>query len=281
MSFLRTPRLGSRILPAGAARAARNTPTSPLILAARSVSKKLGNLVASTIEDLSMLPPGLSVLFAMNVLSSFKYFSFALAMPLLATDEFGLSDTSAGTMYGVWGLLLTIYMLPGSLLVDRLGVRNCACLASALGVVARALVVLARRRSLFLLAVFGLSPLADGLLEPIFTVGVKRMTPPGLQPIAYAFLYTVMNLGGALSDVAAAPRGSWRPRPPRARPEAGEAPRGPRRAHARALEEGQEEEEAGGARGGGEPVREQPVLRRRRPGDSAEGCKARIQPCQQ
>ena len=43
---------------------------------------------------------------------------------LLATDEFGLSDTSAGTMYGVWGLLLTIYMLPGSLLVDRLGVRN-------------------------------------------------------------------------------------------------------------------------------------------------------------
>ena len=65
---------------------------------------------------------------------------------------------------------------------------------------------------------------------------------------------------------AAAPRGSWRPRPPRARPEAGEAPRGPRRAHARALEEGQEEEEAGGARGGGEPVREQPVLRRRRPG---------------
>ena len=48
---------------------------------------------------------------------------------------------------------------------------------------------------------FGLSPLADGLLEPIFTVGVKRMTPPGLQPIAYAFLYTVMNLGGALSDV--------------------------------------------------------------------------------
>ena len=83
MSFLRTPRLGSRILPAGAARAARNTPTSPLILAARSVSKKLGNLVASTIEDLSMLPPGLSVLFAMNVLSSFKYFSFALAMPLL------------------------------------------------------------------------------------------------------------------------------------------------------------------------------------------------------
>ena len=87
MSFLRTPRLGSRILPAGAARAARNTPTSPLILAARSVSKKLGNLVASTIEDLSMLPPGLGVLFAMNVLSSFKYFSFALAMPLLATDR--------------------------------------------------------------------------------------------------------------------------------------------------------------------------------------------------
>ena len=48
-------------------------------------------------------------------------------------------------MYGVWGLLLTVFMLPGSLLVDRIGVRRCALAASALGVCTRALLVVACR----------------------------------------------------------------------------------------------------------------------------------------
>ena len=33
----------------------------------------------------------------------------ALVLPLIATAEYGLTDTEAGTLYAAWGLLITAW----------------------------------------------------------------------------------------------------------------------------------------------------------------------------
>lgn len=58
----------------------------------------------------------------------YNYFSLSRSMTLYLTEEFGVSDYRAGTLYGAWGTLLTAYgfLLGGA--IDVLGAlwRGCA-----------------------------------------------------------------------------------------------------------------------------------------------------------
>lgn len=43
------------------------------------------------------------------MLESYNYFSLSRLFVLYLTEDFGISDLTAGTLYGVWGMLLTAY----------------------------------------------------------------------------------------------------------------------------------------------------------------------------
>ncbi len=46
-------------------------------------------------------PGELRLLYLLNFLNAYKYFTKALVVPLIATAEYGLSDVEAGALYGV------------------------------------------------------------------------------------------------------------------------------------------------------------------------------------
>ena len=145
-------------------------------------------------------PTELRILYVLNFLNSYKYFSMALVLPIIATTEYGFSDVTAGALYGAWGILITLWGLLASFMVDNLGVRFTSIFSTAASVVARGVFVFGRSQTSLLVVVLVLSPMGDGTFDPCFNVGVKKCTTDVTRPFAYALAYTVMNLGGAFTD---------------------------------------------------------------------------------
>jgi dipeptide/tripeptide permease len=121
-------------------------------------------------------------------------------LPLIATAEYGFSDTQAGGLYGMWGILITVWGFVASWMVDKFGVRTTAIFSTAASVVARAVFTFCRSPTSLVVSTLILSPIGDGTFDPCFNVGLKKTTTDLTRPFAYALAYTVMNLGGAFSD---------------------------------------------------------------------------------
>ena len=77
-------------------------------------------------------PTELRILYVLNFLNSYKYFSMALVLPIIATTEYGFSDVTAGALYNI---RVTVRSK-----AHKLGGRN-KCSSSAGGRVARSLLV--------------------------------------------------------------------------------------------------------------------------------------------
>lgn len=99
------------------------------------------NIVVATIkagkegiESLIQSPRDLWLVFVLKVLDSFNYFSLSRVLTLYLTEEFGIGDVQAGTVYGAWGTLLTAYGLLLGSAIDWMGVKQSLILCFALQV---------------------------------------------------------------------------------------------------------------------------------------------------
>jgi len=72
--------------------------------------------------SLSRSPTELWKAYALKFLDSYAYFSFSIILTLFLSREFGFSDIAAGTIYGAYGALVTVYGIVAGWLVDNLGV---------------------------------------------------------------------------------------------------------------------------------------------------------------
>ena len=79
---------------------------------------------AASFGVLRRAPRELWLLYACKVLESFGYFALSINFTVYLTAQFGLTDTAAGVVYGVWGFLISLFGLAtGPAIVDVLGVR--------------------------------------------------------------------------------------------------------------------------------------------------------------
>ena len=76
-----------------------------------------------------------------------------------------MNDVQAGSIYGAWGALITVFgMFTGSV-IDNLGVARCLRIGFVLSFVSRLTLFLCTRRSVLLVCVMILLPLANCLGE--------------------------------------------------------------------------------------------------------------------
>ena len=66
----------------------------------------------------------LYILFALKLFASYGYFALSQILVIYLHNEFGATDIEAGTIYGSWGLCITIWGLLTAYINDRLGVRR-------------------------------------------------------------------------------------------------------------------------------------------------------------
>lgn len=143
-------------------------------------------------------PSELYLTFFLKFLDSFSYFSFSLIFTLFLTEDFGYSDIQAGTIYGGWGALVTLFGLLTGVVVDGLGVSKSLKIGFALQLVAKCVIFYTDSRITLMVAIGALS-LGGCLGIPVLSIGIRRYTNTKNRGFAYGLFYCIMNVAALLS----------------------------------------------------------------------------------
>jgi MFS family permease len=139
--------------------------------------------------------------YLLKFLDSYSYFSFSLVFTLFLSDEFGMTDVQAGSVYGAWGALITIFGLITGTIIDNLGVATCLRMGSALSLLARIALFLTSSTRVLLACLLVALPLGQCLGIPVLTVGVRRYTTSENRGFAFGLYYVVMNVGALVAGM--------------------------------------------------------------------------------
>jgi len=143
-------------------------------------------------------PPELWKAFILKFLNSYSYFSFSIIFTLFLSSDFGYSDVSAGTIYGLYGAFVTLFGLLTGVFIDTLGVSLSLKLGFATSLLARCAIFLTNSR-VFLLISLCLLSVGDCLGIPVLTVGIRRYTTESNRGFAFGLFYVIMNVAALVS----------------------------------------------------------------------------------
>ena len=155
--------------------------------------------VTSGFTSLSSSPPELYKAYLLKFLDSYAYFSFSLICTIFLSDDFGMSDVQAGTVYGAWGALITIFGLFTGTIIDNLGVAKCLRIGFVLSLLSRITLFLCTSRGVLLIVLLGTLPFSNCLGIPVLTVGIRRYTNEVNRGFAFGLFYCVMNVGALVA----------------------------------------------------------------------------------
>ena len=82
------------------------------------------SVVRRPLRLLKTAPRELWLVYVLKALDSYGYFALSEVFTMLLSDEFGVSDTVAGAVYGGWGTAITLYGILTGTLIDAMGVRT-------------------------------------------------------------------------------------------------------------------------------------------------------------
>ncbi len=155
--------------------------------------------VLAGFTSLKNSPPELYKVYALKFLDSYSYFSFSIIFTLFLSDDFGYSDIQAGTIYGAWGAMITVYGFCTGFLVDNFGVSKSLKLGYGLSLLARCGIFWTTSSTMLLVHIYGTLPLANGLGIPVLMTGIRRYTHEQNRGFAFGIFYVVMNVAALVS----------------------------------------------------------------------------------
>lgn len=161
------------------------------------VSQMKDNIIDG-LQSINGAPPELYKTFLLKFLDSFSYFSFSLVFTLFLTADFGYSDLSAGTIYGAWGALVTLFGLLTGVVVDSLGVATSLRIGFALQLVGKCFIFYTTSRATLMIGISILS-LGGCLGIPVLSIGIRRYTIKKNRGFAFGLFYVIMNVAALIS----------------------------------------------------------------------------------
>jgi proton-dependent oligopeptide transporter, POT family len=144
-------------------------------------------------------PSELYYAYVLKFLDSYSYFSFSIIFTLFLSTDFYYSDITAGTLYGSWGALTTIYGLLTGFIIDNIGVSKSLRLGYGLSLLARIGIFITTSRVILLANILITLPLGTCLGIPVLTTGIRRYTDNKNRGFAFGLFYVVMNVAALLS----------------------------------------------------------------------------------
>ena len=169
----------------------------------RATARRLVADLQSRYAPLRRAPRELYLVYLMKLLESYGYFSFSLIMVLFLSDEFGQTDAQAGWVYGLFGMMITLYGLCVGVLIDNFGVRKSLILGSVLLLISRFSAMLTTSMGLMYVNLFLLMPLGTALGIPVLATAIRRYTTADSRAVAFGLFYAAMNVAALLSGPAA------------------------------------------------------------------------------
>lgn len=110
-----------------------------------------------------------------------------------------MSDVEAGTIYGAWGALITIFGLFTGTIIDKLGVAKCLRIGFIGSFITRVMLFTCTSRHVLLFCTLVSLPLSNCLGIPVLTIGLRRYTNNENRGFAFGLFYVVMNVGALIA----------------------------------------------------------------------------------
>jgi len=150
---------------------------------------------------LAVCPRELWLVYVLKFLESYGYFSISMLLVLYLSDEFGLSDVQAGTVYGLYGAFTGLASFIMGFVVDSLGVRVSLITGFTILTTARFLLATTKSLAVVKLVLFVLMPIGGSLGIPVLSMGIKRYTTSRNRGFAFGIFYVVMNVAALCSGL--------------------------------------------------------------------------------
>ena len=161
-------------------------------------SRELLSKVFDGFTSLKGSPNELWIAYTLKFLDSFSYFSLSVIMTLFLSHDFGYDDYWAGTIYGAWGAMITLFGVTSGPIIDRLGVATSLRIGFLLSFIAKCVIFITTSRVCLLLAIALLS-FGNCLGIPVLTVGIRRYTTDDNRGFAFGLFYVIMNFAALIS----------------------------------------------------------------------------------
>ena len=154
----------------------------------------------------------LLMIYALKFLAAMGYFLVSLTLSLYLTDEHGFGDANAGSLYGVLGMLISLYTFPVGWFIDRFGIKRSLVYGALLVTLSRIALALLTDSALVVTVLCTTLPLGEAFAVPSLSAAVGTLAQRASRAAAasevgmagderaavksaYGTFYAMMNVG--------------------------------------------------------------------------------------
>ncbi len=145
-------------------------------------------------------PREIWIAYVVKVLESICYFSSVLVLMLFLTQDMGLSDIQAGTIFGIFSASMSFFMLFVGFIADSMGIKKALLVGLVIALVGRLAITFTTSPWVVYPGLFVLS-VGFAYMIPLIAAAVKLFSTKKAQKYAFSWYYVVMNVGSFISGI--------------------------------------------------------------------------------
>ncbi len=136
-----------------------------------------------------------------KVLESLCYFSSVLVLMAFLTQDMGLDDVTAGTIFGIFSASMSFFMLFVGFIADSLGIKKALIVGLFIALAGRLSITFTVEPWIVYPGLFFLS-VGFAFMIPLLAAAVKLFSTRRAQKYAFSWYYVVMNVGSLIAGLS-------------------------------------------------------------------------------
>ncbi|MCB2197766.1 MFS transporter [bacterium] len=153
------------------------------------------------LKNLVHCPREIWFAYLIKVLESLCYFSSVLVLMIFLTQDMGLTDTAAGTIFGVFSASMSFFMLFVGFIADSMGIKKALIVGLLIALVGRLAITFTTEPWIVYPGLFVLS-VGFAYMIPLIAAAVKLFSTKKAQKYAFSWYYVVMNVGSFIAGIS-------------------------------------------------------------------------------
>jgi MFS family permease len=146
-------------------------------------------------------PREIWIAYAVKVLESLCYFSSVLVLMIFLTEDMGLSDLQAGTIFGIFSASMSFFMLFVGFVADSMGIKKALLVGLVIALVGRLAITFTVSPWVVYPGLFILS-VGFAYMIPLLAAAVKLFSTRKAQKYAFSWYYVIMNVGSLVAGLS-------------------------------------------------------------------------------
>jgi len=156
------------------------------------------------LKGLFTCPREIWITFLIKILESLCYFSSVLMLMIFMTQDMGLSDELAGTIFGIFSASMSFFMLFVGFIADSLGIKKALLVGLVIALAGRLAITFTTNGWIVFPGLFLLS-VGFAYMIPLLAAAVKLFSNKRAQKYAFSWYYVVMNVGSLAAGLTLDP----------------------------------------------------------------------------